>query len=113
MIPPLFWSTAHPNFLPRQDPVLPNALKMARDDAIRHGRSEKSSKSVDEIFDQLDQDQKGADVTSTASGRPAIKFIDVGTKFLDPKDHLRRMKESERRARVRSKKVPKRHLVAH
>jgi hypothetical protein len=107
-----FWSTAHPNFLPGQDPVLPNALKMARDDAIRHGRSEKSSKSIDETFGQPDQDWKGAEVISTAAGRPAIKFIDVGTKFLDPKDQLRRMKESERRAKVRSKKVPKRHLMA-
>ena len=85
---------------------------MARDDAMRHGRSEKTSKSVDEIFDQLDQDQQGSEVTSTAAGRPAIKFIDVGTKFLDPEDHLRRMKESERRAKVRSKKVPKRHFIA-
>ena len=85
---------------------------MARDDAMRHGRSEKTSKSVDEIFDQLDQDQQGAEVTSIAAGRPAIKFVDVGTKFLDPKDHLHRMKESERRANVRSKKVPKRHFIA-
>ncbi|KAH9065849.1 eukaryotic mitochondrial regulator protein-domain-containing protein [Lactarius vividus] len=93
------------------DPVLPNALKRAREDAIRHARSEGSSKSVDGT---PDYNQKGA-VTSTsdpAAGRPATRFIDVGTKFLDPKDHLRRMKESERRARVRSKKVPKRHLMA-
>jgi hypothetical protein len=85
---------------------------MARDDAIRHGRSEKSSKSVDETFGQPDQAWKGAEVISTAAGRPAIKFIDVGTKFLDSKDQLRRMKESERRAKVRGKKVPKRHLMA-
>ncbi|KAH9050550.1 eukaryotic mitochondrial regulator protein-domain-containing protein [Lactarius hengduanensis] len=94
------------------DPVLPNALKRAREDATRHGRSEGSSKSVDAI---PDYNQKGAEVMSTsdtAAGRPATKFIDVGTKFLDPKDHLRRMKESERRARIRSKKVPKRHLMA-
>jgi hypothetical protein len=94
------------------DPVLPNALKMARDDAIRHGRSEKSSKSVDETFGRPNQEGKGAEFTSTTAGRPAIKFIDVGTKFLDPKDHVRRMKESERRAKVRSKKVPKRHFIA-
>ncbi len=114
-IPLLLWSTSHPNFLPRQEPVLPNALKRAREDAIRHGRSEESSKSVDATLDRPDHNRKGAEVTSTcgtAAGRPATKFIDVGTKFLDPKDHLRRVKESERRARVRSKKVPKRHLMA-
>ncbi|KAH9081767.1 hypothetical protein EDB83DRAFT_2334706 [Lactarius deliciosus] len=94
------------------DPILPNALKRAREDATRHGRSEGSSKSVDAT---PDYNWKGTEVTSTsdtAAGRPATKFIDVGTKFLDLKDHLRRMKESERRARIRSKKVPKRRLVA-
>ncbi|KAI9444908.1 eukaryotic mitochondrial regulator protein-domain-containing protein [Lactarius indigo] len=98
------------------DPVLPNALKKAREDAIRHGRSEEPSKSVHATLGQSDHNRKGVEVTSTsgtAAGRPTTKFIDVGTKFLDPKDHLRRMKESERRARIRSKKVPKRrHLMA-
>lgn len=46
-----------------------------------------------------------------ATGRPTIKFIDVGTKFIDPKDQMRRLKESQRRAKVRSKKVPKRHFA--
>jgi len=98
------------------DPVLPNALQKAREDAIRHGRSEESSKSVDTTLGQPDRNQKDAEVmnaSGAASGRPTIKFIDVGTKFLDPKDQSRRMKESERRARVRSKKVPKRHRTAH
>ena len=115
VFPSLLWSTSHPSFLPRQDPVLPNALKKAREDAIRHGRSEESSKSVDTTLGQSDHNRKSAEVMSTsdiAAGRPATKFIDVGTKFLDPKDHLRRMKESERRARIRSKKVPKRHIMA-
>ena len=75
---------------------------------MRHGRSEESSKSVD--ANRKDAEVMNASVA--AAGRPTIKFIDVGTKFLDPKDHLRRMKESERRARVRSKKVPKRHRMA-
>jgi hypothetical protein len=37
-------------------------------------------------------------------GRPAIKFIDVGNMFLDDKDRERRVKESERRAKVRARR---------
>ncbi|KAH9997766.1 eukaryotic mitochondrial regulator protein-domain-containing protein [Russula compacta] len=95
-----------------QEPVLPAALKKAREDAKRHGRSEESAKSNDVALGLLDD--SGMEVMSTSgagTGRPAIRFIDVGTKFMDPKDHMRRMKESLRRAKIRSKKVPKRHFM--
>jgi len=36
-------------------------------------------------------------------GRPAIKFVDVGNMFLDDKDRERRVKESERRTKVRAR----------
>ena len=95
-----------------QEPVLQAALKRAREDAKRYGRTEESAKS-DDVY--LGVSLEGAtEVISTdgaATGRPAIKFIDVGTKFVDPKDQMRRMKESQRRAKVRSKKVPKRHFA--
>jgi len=95
-----------------QEPVLPNALKKAREDAKRHGRSEESVKS-DDMTLGLPSDGV-MEVTSTdgaTTGRSVIKFIDVGTKFMDPKDCMRRMKESQRRAKIRSKKVPKRHFA--
>jgi hypothetical protein len=85
---------------------------MAREDAKRYGRSEESAKS-DDVFIGVPSDG-ATEVMSTdhaATGRPVIKFIDVGTKFTDPKDQIRRMKEGQRRARIRSKKVPKRHFA--
>ena len=93
-----------------QEPVLPSVLKRAREDAKRYGRTD-DVKSGDITFD-LPQDG-ATEVTSTdgTTGRPAIKFIDVGTKFMDPKEYVRRMKESQRRAKVRSKKVHKRHFA--
>jgi len=97
---------------PYQEPVLPTALKRAREDAKRHGRSEESVKS-DDMTLGLPSDGV-MEVTSTddgTTGRSVIKFIDVGTKFMDPKDCMRRMKESQRRAKIRSKKVPKRHFA--
>jgi hypothetical protein len=105
-------STSFPISSRHQEPVLPAALKKAREDAKRHGRSEESSKSDATAFD-IPYDS-GRDVTGTSGapiGRPSIMFIDVGDKFVDPKDRMRRMKESERRAKVRSKRVPKRHFV--
>ncbi|KAI0257245.1 eukaryotic mitochondrial regulator protein-domain-containing protein [Lactifluus subvellereus] len=95
-----------------QEPVLPIALKRAREDAKRHGRSEESAKSDDTAFDL--PHESGMEVTNSSGatiGRPAIKFIDVGAKFFDPKDRMRRIKDSMRRVKIRSKKAPKRHLV--
>jgi len=94
-----------------REPVLPTALKKAREDAERHGRSEDSAKSDVALGLAVDG---GTKVTSTsdAVGRLAIRFVDVGAKFMDSKDHMRRMKESQRRARVRRKKVSTRHPVA-
>jgi len=95
-----------------QEPVLPAALKKAREDAKRYGRTEESTKS-DDVYLGIPSDG-ATEVMSTddaATGRPAIKFIDVGTKFVDPKDQMRRMKESQRRAKVKSKKVPKRNFA--
>lgn len=95
-----------------QEPVLPAALKKAREDAKRYGRTEDSTKS-DDVYLGVPSDG-ATEVMSTddaATGRPAIKFIEVGTMFMDPKDQMRRMKESQRRAKIRSKKVPKRRFA--
>ena len=94
-----------------QEPVLPTALRRAREDAKRHGRSEESTK-LDDVAPGLlrDDGTEIANASGTAPGRVTIKFIDVGNKFMDPKDHMRRMKESQRRARIRSKNSSKRQL---
>jgi hypothetical protein len=93
-----------------QEPVLPAALRKAREDAKLHGRSEEFAKS-DDIAPGLPYDggTEVANTSGTTTGRFTIKFIDVGTKFMDPKDHMRRMKESQRRAKIRSKNASKRH----
>jgi len=95
-----------------QEPVLPTALKKARQDAERHGRSGESVKSDDATLGlPHDGGMEGISTIDATMGRPAIKFIDVGAKFMDSKDHMRRMKESQRRAKIRSKKVPNRHFA--
>ena len=94
-----------------QEPDLPNALKRAREDAKGH-RVRDDTKANYTALDL--PHESGMDVTNSsgaAIGRPTIKFIDVGAKFLDPKDLMRRMKESKRRAKIRRKKAPRRHVV--
>ncbi|KAI0281700.1 eukaryotic mitochondrial regulator protein-domain-containing protein [Russula aff. rugulosa BPL654] len=72
---------------------------------------EESTKFDDVASGLLREDETGiANTSGTASGRLTIKFIDVGNKLMDRKDHMRRMKESQRRARIRSKNASKRHL---
>jgi hypothetical protein len=94
-----------------QEPVLPTALRRAREDAKRHGRSEESTKFGGVAPGLLHEDgTEIANTSVTPPGRLMMKFIDVGNKFMDPKDHMRRMKESQRRARIRSKNASKRHL---
>jgi hypothetical protein len=95
-----------------QEPVLPSVLKRAREDAKRHGRTEDPVRSGDINLDfPHDSAKEVIRVDGATTGRSNIKFVDVGTKFMDPKEHMRRMKESQRRAKIRSKKVPKRHFA--
>ncbi|KAI0068061.1 hypothetical protein BV25DRAFT_1875205 [Artomyces pyxidatus] len=91
-----------------QEPVAPKALQQARDDAVRHARDNESAKSADDLLGHHHDRQSATEVWSESEGilkRPPIKFVDVGGKFLDPKDRIRRMKESERRKRIRAKKA--------
>ncbi|KAI0274960.1 eukaryotic mitochondrial regulator protein-domain-containing protein [Gloeopeniophorella convolvens] len=106
----MFWESVAEG----QEPILPAALKKAQEDAANYGRSQESAKSGDAILGHHHDSKRATEIINTsgaAPGRPSIKFVDIGGQFLDPKDRMRRMKESARRSRVRSKKTPKRHLV--
>ncbi|THH12285.1 hypothetical protein EW146_g7762 [Bondarzewia mesenterica] len=88
-------------------PVLPSVLEQARMHGERHRIADEAHKSDDALLGRHHDSRRSQDVSTTtgdAPGRPLIKFVDVGGKFLDPKDRVRRMKESERRARLRDKK---------
>ena len=49
-----------------------------------------------------------AEVISKREGRPDVKFVDVGGKFIDIKDRKRRIAEGERRSRIRQRRREKR-----
>ena len=90
-----------------QDGIISDALKRAREDAIH------ADEAVEEDVEEIAHDQfnQYPEVTSTSgtTGRPAIKFIDVGDISSFSKDSVLRDNERARKERVRSKKVPK-HL---
>jgi hypothetical protein len=44
-------------------------------------------------------------------GRPAVKFVDVGGKFVDVKDRLKRIKLAERRQRMKDAPVGTSYLT--
>jgi hypothetical protein len=48
---------------------------------------------------------------SMSEGRPTIKFVDVGTKFLDPIAEEQRLAKIDRRVRQRTKKLEGNNLL--
>jgi hypothetical protein len=42
---------------------------------------------------------------SVAPGRPTIKFVDVGGKFIDVEERLRKIAQAERRAKINASKA--------
>ena len=89
-----------------QEPVLPGRLETARSHAQRLTQASEDAKSDAKMLGLHGKpaaDHERVHIVERA-GRPTIKFIDVGGKFLDVKDRTRRMKESERRQRLRGKR---------
>ncbi|KAA1467779.1 hypothetical protein DENSPDRAFT_832918 [Dentipellis sp. KUC8613] len=91
-----------------EEPILPFAIDKARQTAETHKSQDEAAKSDDTLLGHhSSQKERDARVTISegVQGRPTIKFVDVGGKFIDPKDRQRRMKESERRKNQRAKKL--------
>ncbi|TFY71175.1 hypothetical protein EVG20_g1822 [Dentipellis fragilis] len=91
-----------------EEPILPFAIDKARQTAETHKTQDEAAKSDDALLGHhSSQKERDARVTISdgVSGRPTIKFVDVGGKFIDPKDRQRRIKESERRKQQRAKRL--------
>jgi len=85
-------------------PVLPSALSHARAYADTHKKKEVDAKSDPSLLASKSAVAPGAVHIAAREGRPAVHFVDVGGKFLDVKDRVRRMKEGERRSKVKAKR---------
>jgi hypothetical protein len=48
---------------------------------------------------------------SVTPGRPTIKFVDVGGKFIDVEERLRRIAQAERRAKINQSKAQNKRVT--
>ncbi|KAK7465324.1 hypothetical protein VKT23_005303 [Stygiomarasmius scandens] len=91
------------------EPILPARLEHSKKLAVR--LAELARKKKDQAYLPVIPDTdtiktpKEPVQYSVLEGRPTIKFVDVGTKFLDPVAEQKRLGKIDRRARQRSKKV--------
>jgi hypothetical protein len=89
-----------------QEPIMPSILQKAKDDAAStkaKGRAEKSTNELMPRFPGFLNNPAKVHLVKR-EGRPDIKFVDVGGKFLDVRDRKERMKRSERRRRIKDEK---------
>ncbi|KAJ3556706.1 hypothetical protein NM688_g1876 [Phlebia brevispora] len=98
----LFWEPHAEN----TSPVLPRLLERARAASERHKLVDQVNKSDPELLgEDISEDHElGTSFVVERGNRPAVKFVDVGGKFLDVKDRRRRMQEGERRSKLRTKR---------
>lgn len=82
---------------------MPAMIDKARTEGKKSKKEDGAQKS-DDLGRHHNQAKKVVTTSGDTSGRPMIEFVDVGGKFLDPRDQQSRTKESERRARLRTKK---------
>jgi hypothetical protein len=90
-----------------QEPVMPGVLQHARQTAENHVRAAEDAKSDPKILGRHKGNPPKNQLlpSGRARGRPMIKFVDVGGKFINLKEHTARVKESARRKTVRDKRV--------
>lgn len=91
-----------------KDPVVPFLLEKARADGIRHVREEEESMNRAR-FVRLEPDAESTDKMKmiAPARRPMIKFIDVGAKFIDQHESLKRTQKVERRRALKARRREK------
>ncbi|KAI0073951.1 hypothetical protein K474DRAFT_1666025 [Panus rudis PR-1116 ss-1] len=100
----MFWEPT----IEGREPVVAQALEAARAYAQKHKQMDEAKKNDPVLLGIPSSESLTASGDKvrivTRPNRPAMKFVDVGGKFLDVKDRVRRMKESERRSRIKAKR---------
>ncbi|EJF67220.1 hypothetical protein DICSQDRAFT_96444 [Dichomitus squalens LYAD-421 SS1] len=78
-----------------KNPILPTSLARAAVDGVNSKQSEETA-----LLKRLRhlKSETEPDVVLERPGRPTIRFVDVGVKFVDVKDRLKRVKAAKRRS---------------
>jgi len=99
----LFWEPVAEG----QDPILPTNLERTRIEERKRSRAIEEAKAASAGIPPWKHEEHIVEVP----GRPTWKFVDVGGKYVDVDDRLRRMKESERRSRLRSQRRARKDAI--
>ena len=91
-------------FVEIQDPVVPLLLEKARTDGISHARQEEQSKNHPRFLTPHADTSKLKVKMVAPPGRPMMKFSDVGGKFINKDESLKRIKKIEHRGALRSRR---------
>jgi len=89
----------------QQEPIMPGVLEHARQTGMKWAKMAESAKSHAQILGVRADNPPKTQILPSGStpGRPMTRFVDVGGKFVDVKEHAKRLKESERRRKVKGK----------
>jgi len=93
-----------------REPIVPGSLAHAKAAAKRFAQAAEAGKSNKKLMPRIKDTEviktpKSKIQVSTKSGRPTIKFVDVGGKFINVDERLRRITEGKRRAKVTARKA--------
>ncbi|PCH34068.1 hypothetical protein WOLCODRAFT_94781 [Wolfiporia cocos MD-104 SS10] len=83
-----------------QDPAVLGALQRARHDELEKHRQVAEAKAAKADVPPIIHNEHVVE----RLGRPTLRFIDVGRLYVDVNDRIRRIKESERRSRLRARR---------
>ncbi|KZT08569.1 uncharacterized protein LAESUDRAFT_696657 [Laetiporus sulphureus 93-53] len=92
----LFWEPVVEGY----EPIIPAELERA---ATVHHEKAKQEASLKLILARVPPVKHETHIVEK-EGRPPIEFVDVGSKYVDIDDRLRRLKESERRSQLKAKR---------
>jgi hypothetical protein len=97
-----------------QDPVVPLLLEKARTDGKMRRREGKESKDRPPFL--RSQENQGTDNSEKVKmvappGRPMIKFVDIGGKYIDKHDRLARIKRWKHKGMLKTRKREKNKLA--
>ncbi|KZP28832.1 hypothetical protein FIBSPDRAFT_682129, partial [Athelia psychrophila] len=87
-----------------KDPVVPLLLERARTDGIRHAHQEEQSKNHSRFLTPQPGTSKEKVRMVAPPGRPMMKFSDVGGKFINKDESLKRIKKLAHRSSLKAKR---------
>lgn len=86
--------------------MVPAALEHARDKALQYAKRTEEFKAIPELMPRVPDTEwmtrpKSKVVRLERADRPALEFVDVGAKFMDVNDRIRRIAAAGRKAQRR------------